>query len=115
MGYEGVNLCVDNKHKYTKVHILVAVTFLGPRPVGCEVHHKDCNRKNNRLDNLKYITVKENREKSQYRKRLTPTQVRTIRKLRRKGLFLTTIADRTDTPVATVSNILAGRIWTNVD
>lgn len=43
-----------------RVHKLIAETFLGPCPKGHEVHHKDANRANPALANLKYVTHAEN-------------------------------------------------------
>lgn len=45
-----------------KVHILVALAFLGAPPEGHEVNHKDGNRMNPRLDNLEYLTRGKNLE-----------------------------------------------------
>lgn len=42
------------------VHQLVALTFLGPRPEGCEVCHNDGNPGNNAVSNLRYDTRSEN-------------------------------------------------------
>lgn len=42
------------------VHVLVAQTFLGPRPDGCDVRHLDGDPLNNRADNLAYGTRTEN-------------------------------------------------------
>lgn len=42
------------------VHSLVADAFLGCAPEGCEVRHKDGNRKNPCLDNLEYGTRTDN-------------------------------------------------------
>lgn len=39
------------------IHILVALTFIGPRPKGKFVHHKNRNPKDNRLENLEYVSV----------------------------------------------------------
>ena len=39
-----------------KVHQLVALTFLGLIPSGLEINHKDMNCKNNRVENLEYVT-----------------------------------------------------------
>jgi hypothetical protein len=49
--------------KYGKtfnVHVLVARAFLGKRPKGYHVCHRDGNRFNNQLDNLRYDTPKAN-------------------------------------------------------
>lgn len=43
-----------------KVHILVAATFLGPRPADLEVRHLDGNRLNNAVENLRYGSRSEN-------------------------------------------------------
>ncbi len=42
------------------VHLLVAAAFLGPKPAGTEVNHKDGIKTNNRRDNLEYVTRSEN-------------------------------------------------------
>ena len=42
------------------VHSLVALAFIGPRPEGMEVNHKDCDKQNNALNNLEYVTHGEN-------------------------------------------------------
>lgn len=46
--------------KNRTVHSLVAEAFIGPRPPGCEVAHKDGSRTNNFLSNLRYATYSEN-------------------------------------------------------
>jgi hypothetical protein len=43
-----------------RVHSLVAEAFIGQRPVGLDVSHKDENAINNRPDNLMYETRKAN-------------------------------------------------------
>ena len=59
-GYERVCLFkMDSRRRY-KVHRLVAITFI-PNPNGKEqVNHKDGNKRNNSVDNLEWVTHKEN-------------------------------------------------------
>jgi len=42
------------------LHSLIARTFLGPRPPGLVVAHLDGNKNNNHVNNLKYLTQREN-------------------------------------------------------
>lgn len=48
------------RRKTYRVASLVAEAFLGERPVGCDVSHKDEDSLNNRPDNLLYETRKQN-------------------------------------------------------
>lgn len=45
---------------FITVHILVAISFLGPVPEGQEVLHGDGDQKNNKLTNLRYGTRRDN-------------------------------------------------------
>ncbi len=59
-GYEQVRLRSGGKSMVYAVHRLVAICFIGPRPEGCGVNHKNGIKTDNRLDNLEYLTVAEN-------------------------------------------------------
>lgn len=60
--YLQVCLSVDGVQKYKMIHRLVAEAFL-EHPVGKDyVNHKDGNKHNNRIDNLEWVTQKENIE-----------------------------------------------------
>lgn len=59
-GYARVSLCVNGRAKDFDTHILVASAFIGPRPKGHEVNHKDRIRSNARLSNLEYVTPIQN-------------------------------------------------------
>jgi hypothetical protein len=59
-GYRKVILCKDGERHYKRVHVVVANTFLGNQPKGTVVCHVDGDLKNNKPENLKYATQKEN-------------------------------------------------------
>lgn len=64
-GYARVSLVLDGVPHTRSVHALMAETFLGPRPKGWQVDHKNHNRSDNRLENLEYVTPQENVDRSQ--------------------------------------------------
>jgi hypothetical protein len=60
-GYEAVNLTDGVKKNYVLVHRIICEAFRGSPPSGRhEVAHKDGNKKNNRLANLRWATPAEN-------------------------------------------------------
>ena len=59
--YKRVSLYDKNSvPKNFSVHKLVIETFLGKTPEGMEVNHKNGNKKDNRVENLEFVTHKEN-------------------------------------------------------
>lgn len=87
--YPAVNLMLNGESTMRTVHSLVAEAFIGPRPEGHEVRHRNGKKPDCRASNLRYATRKRNhRDKllhgthslgsgSAYR--LTPRKVREIR------------------------------------
>ena len=59
-GYLQVKFVKNRVKKMPKVHRLVAQTFLGLDPNRVFVNHKDGNRSNNNIDNLEWVTRREN-------------------------------------------------------
>ena len=59
-GYERFCLYVNKKQKMKTVHRLVAMTFLEDYTEDLYVDHKDNNKTNNNLSNLKMVTPSEN-------------------------------------------------------
>jgi hypothetical protein len=64
-GYINVTLnkgCKSKRGKNYYIHILVAENFIPNIENKSEVNHKDGNKKNNSIDNLEWVTRKENME-----------------------------------------------------
>lgn len=60
-GYAFIAICKDGRQRGYTIHRLVAQTFI-PNPKGMpEVNHKDENKLNNCVENLEWVSVKENR------------------------------------------------------
>lgn len=59
-GYTMVNLCMNCIGHTRKIHQLVAITFIGAPRAKEEVNHRDGNRWNNHINNLEYVTRREN-------------------------------------------------------
>ena len=60
LGYKRVSLSLNCKQKWHSVHRLVAIHFIinpGNKP---EVNHKDKNTSNNLIENLEWVTKREN-------------------------------------------------------
>ena len=59
-GYSVVSLCNSGKQKTVYVHHLVAEHFISKRPQGLTINHMDKIKKNNSMDNLEYVSTREN-------------------------------------------------------
>src|SRR5690349_7950956 len=62
-GYPAATLTrPDRKPLTATLHGLVAAAFIGVRPLGLEVNHKDGNKMNTRPDNVENVTPKRNKQ-----------------------------------------------------
>jgi len=59
-GYYKVDLAKDRKKHGLYVHAVVCDAFIGPRPIGYQINHKDGIKTNLSPDNLEYCTISEN-------------------------------------------------------
>lgn len=118
----------DGRRRGKYVHRLVAETFI-PNPEGkSQVNHKDGNPLNNRVDNLEWVTPKENmihaselgrfKDKRKGTKnpksKFTNDDISEIRKMREQGHTLQYIADRFNCSISTVSMIYLYKTWTHI-
>lgn len=127
-GYRAVTL-YDSKHrrKTYLIHQLVAEAFIGRCPSGKDVNHKDGNKRNNRIENLEYVTPSENtihafktgliipaRGSHIGSAKLTNRQVRRIRFRYEHGASMSDIARRLNIGITTVSDIIKRRTWSHI-
>lgn len=125
-GYPAVLLRdVHGKRKCVRVHQAVLLAFVGPCPPGQEARHLDGSRTNNRLDNLKWGTPKENSDdKREHGTMVTGEQTVTaklqasdvvaIRALLRRGYGLDFIGSMFDISKRMVARIRDGLSWDEV-
>lgn len=123
-GYPFVILSAFGEHKTLTVHSLVARTFLGPRPLGYTINHKNGIKSDNRLANLEYLTDAENKahavatglylrgEKSP-KSKLTEEDVRRIRSDEFAGKKQVQIAEIFGIHQSNVSYIRRNKTWIN--
>jgi hypothetical protein len=57
-GYRQTQLSTNGKHITVKIHRLVCDAFLGVSDL--DINHKNCIRHDNRLENLEYVTTRQN-------------------------------------------------------
>ncbi len=123
-GYLLVDLRVNGKRKYNRVHRLVAYSFIGLPPTPRhEIRHFDGNKQNNNSNNLCWGTRKDNeydkirhnktnRGQRNGRSKLTECQVVEIRKLLlQDNLLQRQIAAIFNVSRMTISDIKGGRSW----
>ena len=119
---------IDGKQQsYPRVHQCVAEAFIGPCPAGLEVNHIDGNKKNNRIENLEYVTHSENmihsftidlgrnRGANNPRAKLNPADVSEIREIYGNGWFSQREIMRIyGVGKTTIAHIVRGENWKHV-
>lgn len=122
-GYATVE--IGHGKRYT-VHRLVAAAFLGARPAGMQINHKNGIKSDNRLENLEYCTQSENMKHAfatglqsnqgerHSQAKLTEDKVMQIRKLLGLGFKQTEIAELMGVTQPAISLVKTGNRWTHV-
>src|SRR5699024_21298 len=88
--YLQVTLYKEGKRKCRYVHNLVMEAFVGEKQEGYEVNHKDEDKSNNQLNNLEYLTRKENNNYGTRIKRMSEANTNGKRSKKVKGTHLIT-------------------------
>lgn len=115
----------DGRPKFPRVHVLVALAFLGPRPEGIETRHLDGNKLNCTVSNLKYGTKRENMDdryrlnewafgERHGRAKLDNGKVRKIKQALASGERHKDIAARFGVGRSTISMIRNGTNWAEI-
>ncbi len=132
-GYPTVSVYKNFGWSNERVHKLAALAFFGVKPAGMEINHKDGNKRNNRLENLEYVSHRENinhalhtlghglinrphpvRGAAQHLAKLTDTDIRTIRLFLSEGMSQSEIAKHFNITSGNVGAIKQGRSWAHV-
>lgn len=130
-GYWQIQLWRDGHYKRFLVHVLVAAAFIGPRPEGHEVNHKDGIKTNTCAGNLEYVTPSENllhawriglcaprnwvHGEKQHLAKLTESDVREIRRRYQPRRYGTPrLAREFGVDHSTIYNVVTYRTWKEV-
>lgn len=124
-GYQRVNLRQDGRGRQVDIQILVAETFIGPRPDGFHAAHDDGNMKNNDVSNIFWKSVGDNdKDKDKHGTRplgsnhtnsiLNEAAVLHIRSEKRRPRVAIDLAEQYGVMPSTIRNIRAGFKWNHV-
>lgn len=108
-----------------KLHRLILLAFVGPRPAGMQCRHKDRNPANNALSNICWDTPAANREDNRIGDRyqrgsehpaseLTEEKVRQIRAKYAQKFLQRELAEEFGVSVPTISLVVNRKIWRHV-
>ena len=87
-GYLVVTLCKNGVTLSKRIHRLVAEAFIPNSQNKPQVNHKDENKKNNRVENLEWMTSKENNNYGTRNERVGDSQSKPIFQYSKSGDFI---------------------------
>jgi len=114
-GYAYITVYLRNGEgrKTVYIHRLVLETFVGPAPKDHEADHKNKKRKDNHLENLRWLPIKENRMgwlgKRSSNAKLKDNQVLLIRKRLKLKAKQTDLANKFGVCRQTIAQIASGK------
>lgn len=118
-GYPGVRLSDGGGLKTRRsicVHSVVARAFLGEKPPGLHVNHKDGNKLNNAAENLEYVTCLVNIRHAHDHglmphAKFTEKTAAEVRSLKAQGVPVEELARKFSSHEETIRRILRGNTW----
>lgn len=129
-GYEKITLSGGTtKRKSITIHRLVAETFIGPRPKGFHINHKNANKSDNSVENLEYIHPKEHQKRTSkmglmlhgekhHKAKLSEKEAKEILSLgwnnSKKGISLKKISEMYGISVASAWSLLKRKSWKHI-
>ncbi len=124
-GHKSVRLCKNRVHIFRGVHCLMLEAFVGPCPAGMQGAHNDGKPHRNILSNLRWDTPLGNAA-DKYRHgtiqfgaknplaKLTSSQVRKIRRMRKRKATYKEIGAQFDVTAANICSIIKGHTWSHL-
>lgn len=117
-GYQQLSLRRYGASVAVKVHRLVLAAFVGTPPPGFECGHIDGNPKNNKVENLVWLTAKENTQHKFKHKtmpgKINEKNVAAIRVLAASGKAQYKIAEQFGLSKGNISLIVSRKTWRHV-
>lgn len=131
LGYRKIRLVNSPVYWNAYIHQLVLLAFVGECPQGYEVNHKDGNPGNNRLENLEYLTHRQNIQHSfdvlgrttdhvpcgekHVQAKLTDDKVREIRRLYVAGSTMAKLADLYEVSSIAIWSVIHRKTWKHIE
>lgn len=122
-GYLKIVPYKNGSPRCVKIHSMVAKTFI-PNPRNLpQVNHKDGIKTNNHAENLEWVSQQDNLDhgwktgllKATFgNSKLTPNDVREIRRLKASGESVVNLAQRYKLTRTTIYDLLKNRTWTHL-
>lgn len=125
-GYQLAHIRCEGTHQRHLVHRLILEAFNGPAPNGTEGCHGNGIKTDNRVDNLRWDTRVENcadslrhgtrpRGEDKPNSKLTPADVKAMRRLRSSGISYESIAKRFHVSRGACTRAIKGESWKGVE
>ena len=128
-GYIRISMRKNGKRKTVAIHRAVLQAFVGPCPDGYVCNHKNGDKTDNRLENLEWVTQKQNVHHALHvtgahfiphgeehgESKLTADEVREIRRLYDTGEYrYVDLAEMYDVSFPLIGYIIRGETWTHI-